>query len=330
MVSFSRYKTVFKRIFGYTWTNIARNKLLSLSTCIVVILIVFFINILSSINYLANYSIESINKKIDLTLELQESVSFDSPEITKLQAELTTIGVTVLQVSKEQALQDFKQILPDLGNFLETYRQNPLPASLYVTTKSLEDYNKVSSIVGKEEYRKSINFDQNDNSFVSQQQRISKVVNIASTSQWFILLLQALFFLIAIIIIVNTIKIVVHDRREEINIMQLVGASKSFIALPFILEGVLYGIAGVIIGLLLYVIALNAVYFNVNLLLPGLYIQSFIESLWKYYNATIILIVSKQLLMFVLIGVCGSLLALSPFLYKINNLFGFFKKQKRS
>jgi cell division transport system permease protein len=314
MATFQTYQAVTKRLMQSTWNNMSRNKLLSFATILVIILIVFFLNILGSINYLANYSIESINKKVDLTLELKEGTDINAPEVDQLKSELEQNGTQVVKISKEQALQDFKQILPDLGNFLETYRQNPLPASLYVTAKSIQDYEKISTIVEKPQYKNMINFDQNENGFQNQKARIYKILDLSQTAKRFVLILQILFFLVSIIIILNTIQIVVHNRRDEIKIMKLVGASKQFITAPFLLEGIFYGIIGVVIGLFSYVVIINLTYFNINQFLPGMYIKSFVSSLWQYYSSDMLWILLQQLTTFIIIGSLSSMIALSRFL----------------
>lgn len=310
----SSLKTLARRVLNYTWQNMSRNKLLSIATVIVIILIAFFVNILGSINYLANYSIDSINKKVDLTLELKEGIEIDSPEVAQLKTELEQNNISVVKVSKEQALQEFKEILPDLGNFLETYRQNPLPASLYITAKSIQDYEKVSGIVEKPLYKNLVNFDQNENGFNSQKDRIYKIIDLAESSKRFVLILQIIFFIVSIIIILNTVQIVVFSRQEEIGIMKLVGASKGFISAPFLAEGMLYGLVGTIIGLLLYILMLNIVYFNINQFVPGLYLKSFITSLWQFYKTGLFGIFLQQAATFLLIGIISSLIALGRFL----------------
>ena len=69
--------------------------------------------------------------------------------------------------------------------------------------------------------------------------------------------------LATLLIVANTIRLSIYARREEIEIVQLVGGSRSFMATPFLLEGGAQGIAGGLLGLLL----LYAFY---RLLLPGL------------------------------------------------------------
>jgi cell division transport system permease protein len=59
----------------------------------------------------------------------------------------------------------------------------------------------------------------------------------------------AMMLFVALFVIVNTVRIAVHARRDEIEIMQLVGATDWFVSWPFILEGMLVGIFGAIVAL---------------------------------------------------------------------------------
>ena len=65
----------------------------------------------------------------------------------------------------------------------------------------------------------------------------------------------AMMLFVALFVIVNTIRIAVHARRDEIEIMQLVGATDWFVSWPFIIEGMLVGVFGAIVALAVLVAA---------------------------------------------------------------------------
>jgi cell division transport system permease protein len=69
-------------------------------------------------------------------------------------------------------------------------------------------------------------------------QTIQKILNIASS------VIIAVLFVVSLLIISNTVKLAMYDRREEIGIMKMVGATDSFIRLPFVVEGFILGILG--------------------------------------------------------------------------------------
>jgi len=88
-----------------------------------------------------------------------------------------------------------------------------------------------------------------------------------------IILIASLLF-VAAIIISNTIRLTVFARRREIAIMQLVGATSTYVRMPFVCEGVLHGLLGSLVALLILVIARGLLWSKLVLALPWLQLNS--------------------------------------------------------
>jgi cell division transport system permease protein len=115
----------------------------------------------------------------------------------------------------------------------------------------------------------------------------------------------ALFFMAAIFIVANTIRLVIYSRREEVEIMRLVGATDNFIKIPFYFEGLIQGALGAIMGLGILYFSFFLIVTNVEQeFLPGIFQLKFIPSA----------ILCEILLGSMLVGWLGCYISLKQFL----------------
>jgi cell division transport system permease protein len=148
-------------------------------------------------------------------------------------------GITF--ISKEKALAIMRRRNPELTANLAS---NPLPASFDIVPKRGEDTEAIAIGVQKS---KLVAVDQ-----VRYGKEVSqRILQIARAIQ--IVFLIAVFVLLAAstILIANTIRLSVHSRRREIEVMKLVGASNWYVRGPFMLEGLLTGLAGSVAAVIL-------------------------------------------------------------------------------
>lgn len=310
--------TTAKRILLWGGQSLARNKLLSLTTVVGIALILFFTSILEGANFLSSAGIEEISGKIDLTLEINEGTRIDDPAVRGLESALENIGLSVETTSKEQALEKFKQVSPpDLVEFLDTYGINPLPASLLVKAETLEQYQQIEGVVGKADFQGIVNLDANENGFVQQKERIEKISRITGAVSRTVFVVQALFWIIAIVIIVNTLQIVIAHHREEIGIMQLVGAPHAIIMGPFVLEGIIYALGGVILGTGVFMTVVKILQMGASEYLPQTPLSPLFNVFSDHYWDRLPLIFLSDLVVFAIIGILASLIAL---IYRVNLL----------
>lgn len=135
-------------------------------------------------------------------------------------------------VSKEEAMQDFREELGDDSDLLGTLRTNPLPNSFWVTPKSeyktrdsmIALAERIEPMAGIEEVRYG-------REFLDRFASVLKVLYFVNAVVGFIVILSALF------IISNAVRLTVISRRKTIEILKLVGATNSYIVAPFIIEG---------------------------------------------------------------------------------------------
>lgn len=153
---------------------------------------------------------------------------------------------SVKYISKAEALKQFKADLGSRGGFLEGLEQNnPLPASVDIILRPAGGFSDTEKMVAKLRQVPVIDEVVYGSEWVERAQSIIKLFRLFGLA-CLLVTLAVIIFLIS-----NTIKLVIYARRDEIAIMQLVGASDPYVKVPFIIGGALQGIIGSFIGLLL-------------------------------------------------------------------------------
>ncbi len=153
----------------------------------------------------------------------------------------------VEMIGKDKGLQQFKE-LSGFGDALKYLDDNPLPIVLVVQPKTMLDQpDKTTSLLAELGKIKQVDLAQLDIQWVK---RLYTLLEIANRSIWVISTMLA----VAVLLIVgNTIRLDIQNRREEIEVSKLIGASDAFIRRPFLYTGAWYGLIG---GLLAWSITL--------------------------------------------------------------------------
>ena len=156
-------------------------------------------------------------------------------------------GVTIkAYVSKEKAISDLRTILGPQAGLLDGLAANPLPASFEVVFQNSEKGGfDPKTVKGELEKAKGVSDVQYSEQYQEQFGRVVRALKIAG-------LTVALLLCMAVLIIVtNTIKLTIYARREEIEILKLVGASDWFVRIPLLIEGAVQGILGGVAAILI-------------------------------------------------------------------------------
>jgi len=147
-------------------------------------------------------------------------------------------------ISKKEAMQRLKDQMAHHTALLENLRENPLPdafeVSLQQDSRNSEELQFLAERIQALPAVAEVEYGQ------QWIQRFSSIINLFSLAGYAI---GALFFTAVVFIIANTIRLVLYSRRDEIEIMRLVGATDRFIKIPFYLVGMIQGGAGTLIGL---------------------------------------------------------------------------------
>jgi cell division transport system permease protein len=189
-------------------------------------------------------AVAMLESKVELALFVDENAKVSDVLALKARIQADPAVARVDYVTKDQAMERLKAIAanrPDLA--LADTSGNPLPASLEVKMATAREAARVAQDL-RAEIGKGVVYDVIDNpQVVDQLLTITRVLSVGGIA------ILAMMLFVALFVIVNTIRIAVHARRDEIEIMQLVGASDWFIRWPFILEGMLVGALGAVASL---------------------------------------------------------------------------------
>jgi cell division transport system permease protein len=227
---------------GRAWQGFWRNALMSLAATLTMVLM---LTLLAGFYILQNVllaSLSFVEQKVEVVAYVETNVT--QSQVDDLVARIDAMPETasVEFVSRDEALARFREAQEaqgreDLTKYLET---NPLYASLNVRLTSPQDLDAVSSALRDDPIvRNVLNIDA----------LVERVVTVTSVVRTAGLVMVAVVGVIVLFIIVNTIRLAVVARAEEIEIMRLVGASDAFIRWPFVFEGALVGLLGAVITL---------------------------------------------------------------------------------
>lgn len=248
-----------KRGIALSFSNLGRNILSTASTVLVMTIILLLLNITLLLNNVVRNELEVLQSKVDIIIYLKDDA--DLLKIKELEDSLRNLDSieTVTYTSKDDALNKFLQNYPERDNPFQKYvLQNPLPADLTIVTKRAEDQQQILDYLKQSGYGNLLSsVSQSD---IVNQQITRNVIIFTRSVEKFLFLLIVTFTLSAALIIINTIHFTIYTRKDEIEIMKLVGARPYFIKLPFLLEGMIYGGGSTAISMVL--LALIAFYLN--------------------------------------------------------------------
>jgi len=141
--------------------------------------------------------------------------------------------------TKEQALERFKRLWADSPDFVNAINANSLPESYRVKLNDPEKY---------DQFAKSIEGMPGIRQIIDQRQTLEKVFEIFNAIQVGALFVASFMALAALLLVGNTIQVAAYSKRREVAVMKLVGASNWFIQAPFVLEAMVAGIVGALLG----------------------------------------------------------------------------------
>ena len=266
--------TIFDPVMSSTDNNkIMRRRLANayLSSVISISLVLLLVGLASILLVNAKSVSDYFKENMQVSVMMKQNVSEESAMKFKTRLDKERYIKSSVYVSKEQGMAEMAQMLGD--DFLDVFEVSPIPASIDITLNA--DYVSADSLeVVKQEISKSTLVDE-----VIYQRSLVDALN-ANLSKISLILgvFIALLLFISFVLINNTVRLNVFARRFTIHTMKLVGATKSFIRAPFLVQAVFQGVFSAVLAI---VVLLGVMFF----------VKSEFQQLFEIFRVELLLVV---------------------------------------
>jgi cell division transport system permease protein len=236
--------------------NFWRSGYVSFASILVMVITLSVIGSVIFIGAVLNITMEELRGKVDINVYFVTAATEGDILSLKTKIEALPEVNSLEYVSREQALENFRlrhendqitiQALDELGD-------NPLGAVLNIKAKEPSQYEGIANFLNEENILSSdgqkiidkINYFENRTAI----DKLSRIINSAENLG---LALSLALVIVSILITFNTVRLAIYISREEISVMQLVGASRNYIKGPFVVTGVIVGLISGLITMFIF------------------------------------------------------------------------------
>ncbi|MBR4535356.1 MAG: permease-like cell division protein FtsX [Bacteroidales bacterium] len=227
----------------------ARLRFSAFGSVVSIALTMFFIGTLACFAFFSTQYIHNLSKKIEMEIlfyaDVKEADIVSMEQRMKMEPFIAASRVSSRQENTQEAIKT-------IGNNYTDIISNPINASIIISVSpeyaNSDSLQKISKRIKKEQIVQDVQYPD----FL-----VKSISNNFHTLQWVVLIISAVFMLISMLLIANSIRLHIYAKRFNIKSMLLVGATRSFVRGPFVLKGLSQGVWGgaiavILLGLLLY------------------------------------------------------------------------------
>ena len=302
----------FMRMCRYGVNNFTRNAWLTIAATAVmtITLLVIFMTLVAR-NVLVD-TVGEIQKKVDMSIYVKTDIR--EGDVQKIQQSLRNLSTVknVTYISPDQAREDFADKNKKDGSTLEALNEatNVLPGTFRIELKDINKIEELRKFVETDETYKKNTAPNREPSFAGERRAaIQEIGSWVAFAEKAGLVASAVFVVISSLIVFNTIRMAIFNRKDEIQMMKLIGADRNFIRGPFVVEAVVYGFIAAVIATALGITILSLA--SSTLATKGIIVAGTIEFLTVYIGFVLL----GMILLGALIGVISSLLATRRYLH---------------
>ncbi|MFV0288452.1 MAG: permease-like cell division protein FtsX [Mycoplasmatales bacterium] len=281
------------------FVGLRRNFAMAFASIVLILLTLLLLGFALAITINTKHISNSIKEGLKMTAYVKVDATESEIQDTIIAIEGFDGVINVELSDKEEELQNVTSAI-DQGNLIADYfsgEANPLKDVLKVSVSKSVDMNSLKSEIESIDTIDSADYGEDFGA-----DNLIKGMNMISFGA---ILVSAVFAIVTMILITNTIKLTINSRRKEIEIMRLVGATKGYITIPFAFEGALLGFIGGIISFTV----VYSVYGGVYNIFPHELLNGIIT---PEYLLTYLII--GQIIFGLLIGLVGAIIAIRNYL----------------
>ena len=271
-----------------SWKNIRRSPYQAIGAIFIMTLTFLAVSIFTFILLGSSRVISYFESKPQVTAFFKDEAT--NAQIDSLKKDVETTGKvsSTKFVSKEQALKIYREQNKNDPLLLDLVTADILPASLEVSTEKIADLAEVSSAIQKSPIVQEV---------IYQKDVVATLSSWTSALRKLGVAVIVILSLVSVFIMITIIGIKISQKREDIEIMKLIGANNWYIRWPFIFEGIFYGLLGALVG---WVVSVGALFYATPTL------SSFLRGI-PVFPVSPVFLLALLLVEFVLASLLGAL-----------------------
>ena len=239
-----RQWVTFLRMLRYGVNNFSRNAWLTVAATAVMTITLFVIFASVASRQVLADTVSSLRESVSMSIYVETDTSDEAVETILEDLKNTPSVVSVSYITPEQARERFVEDNRNSPETLDAVREaeNNFPGTFTIQIEDINDTTALQDFVANNATLKE-NIDENrEPSFAGQRRdAIESIGRAANFAQQVGIGASIVFVIISMLIIFNTIRMAIFNRKEEIQMMKLIGAERSFIRGPFLVEAIVYG-----------------------------------------------------------------------------------------
>lgn len=220
--------------------QIRRNKGMSITSTFAITAMMLILGMFLMIIINVNATTELVKKDYN-NIEIFFKDEVEMTKIEQIQKDISSwVEVKDATIrTKQEAMEVMKERWGKNGKLLDGLDENPLPNSVVVTVANIKDADAVALKAESVEGMEDINY---------YKSTVDKLIKFTDGLQLAGIIIMIFLIVVAVVVVSNTIKLTVLNRKDEITIMRDMGATNWFVRAPFFLEGIIIGITSAIIS----------------------------------------------------------------------------------